>query len=518
MTPLRSKLDCFSYLSAPNSTLYQAILAVFAEARTEFQLNLRAVEIADKTKLSLSEETVVAALDQLCQWGNLEAFNDHSQAVSLQEFYRRHLYYQMTSGGVAALRAIDLFYELVQTPASLQASALAAVRDRLAELIGMAKAHEQPDQKRGSSGPFDVPKASSLLEVLFDELENLTNQAQEFFRGLQATVELRETSVDAFLNFKDRLVHYVERFLNQVVNVAGQAEAMIESVDEMMIETMLRSIALHRTVDEMEVTQERIEQVYQRLRLRWSGVVGWFVSPAGKTSQADELRALARLGIREIAAAATRLNRAASGMVDRSTDFRRLAVWFAQCPDARSAHRLWRTAFALSPARHLTITEATLIERDQTPIAASSPWSEAPPLRIAPTIRSSGRVAKSARTPRMIDNREQLQSLRQQALQETAELNAAMQQLLTPRRRMSELPQMTQQAFPLLLDLLGEALTLRGNNHETVLASSTDGSMNIRLEPTNDDSQCNVVSSWGQFSGQDFWLSIHSSNEQKAYE
>ena len=91
-------------------------------------------------------------------------------------------------------------------------SAIAAVRDRLAELIGMAKAQEDD-----TAIAFDAAKASSLMEGLFTELDNLTNRAQEFFRGLQATVELRETSVDAFLSFKDRLVHYLERFLNQVV-------------------------------------------------------------------------------------------------------------------------------------------------------------------------------------------------------------------------------------------------------------------------------------------------------------
>lgn len=149
----------------------------------------------------------------------MESFSDQSQAATLEEFYKRHLYYQMTGEGVAAMRAIDLFRERIETPASLKATALSAVRDRLAEQISLAKAQES---ERAET--FDAAKASSLLDGLFGELENLTAQAQECFRNLQATVELREITVGAFMNLKERLVHYLERFLNQVIAVSGQAE------------------------------------------------------------------------------------------------------------------------------------------------------------------------------------------------------------------------------------------------------------------------------------------------------
>ena len=105
-----SNLQCFAYINAPNAVFYSEILTVFAKARVEFQLNIRAAEVVSRLAGAHLEEDVAAALDQLCTWGNLEAFNDNSQALSLQEFYRRHLYYQLTGPGVAALRAIELFH------------------------------------------------------------------------------------------------------------------------------------------------------------------------------------------------------------------------------------------------------------------------------------------------------------------------------------------------------------------------------------------------------------------------
>ena len=509
-------ITCFAHLNAPNAELYTGILSVFARARAEFQLNLRASEVRGPLNETVGqecdEESIAAAMDQLCQWGNLEAFHDNSLALSLEDFYKRHLYYQLTGSGVAAMRAIELFRQLIDTPASLQATALAAVRDRLAELIAMAKAQERPD-----AAPFDAAKASSLLDVLFQELDSLTDQAQEFFRNLQATVELRGTSVDAFLAFKERLVHYLERFLNQVVLVAAEAEGMIESADTMMVDAMLHSIATHRTIDEMDVTSDRIADVADVLGSRWRGVAGWFVAIDGRTSQADELRGLARTGIREVAAAASRLNQRRSGATDRSADLRTLAIAFARCGSPRDAHRLWRTAFAISPARHFTVSDATLIDRDQRPIPPTTSWSDSPPLMIAPSLRKTGRVARSARLPRIVDNRSQLARLRIEAEREAEQIQQAHAALLTHgTRRISELSAMDASAFPLFLDLLGEALTLRGHEDEFVEATSTDGALAIELRSTGDGQTCHLESAWGIFHGPDFFLRIFPFDDSTA--
>lgn len=506
-----SSLTCFAHLNAPNASLYADILSTFARARSGFQLNLRAAEVRAELSEAADEETVASALDQLCQWGNLEAFHDNSQALSLEEFYKRHLYYQLTGSGVAVIRAVDLFRQLIDTPASLQATALAAVRDRLAELIAMAKAQESADL---GSQPFDAAKASSLLDGLFSQLDSLTDQAQEFFRNLQATVELRGTSVDAFLAFKERLVHYLERFLNQVVTVAAEADELIDSVDTMTVDAMLDSIARHRTIDEMEVTEARVDEVTGALLSRWQGVVGWFVAPDGRSSQADELRGLARMGIREVAAAASRLNQRRGGITDRSSDLRSLAVAFAHCHHARDAHRLWRTAFALSPARHFSVSDATLVERDQRPIAPSTSWSESPPLLISPSLRKTGRVARSARLPRIVDNREELAQLREATRVEAEQLQAARAALLTHGQvRISELETMDAAAFPMFLDLLGEALTLRGHENATIQATSTDGAMTIELTTTGDGGTCSLESAWGVFQGPDFWINVQALDE-----
>ncbi len=84
------------------------------------------------------------------------------------------------------------------------------------------------------------------------------------------------------------------------------------------------------------------------------------------------------------------LNERRAGRSDRSADFRTLARWFAEAPDDEARHRLWRAAFGLYSARHLTVDADTLAERTARPVPASTPWAEAEPLRISPQLRRTG--------------------------------------------------------------------------------------------------------------------------------
>jgi hypothetical protein len=63
--------------------------------------------------------------------------------------------------------------------------------------------------------------------------------------------------------------------------------------------------------------------------------------------------------------------------------------------DDAAAHRLWRAAFGLSPARHLSVTGDTADEWENVP--AGTPWGEAPPIRISPQLRKTGTYERRGR-------------------------------------------------------------------------------------------------------------------------
>jgi uncharacterized protein (TIGR02677 family) len=100
-------------------------------------------------------------------------------------------------------------------------------------------------------------------------------------------------------------------------------------------------------------------------RARWAGLVGWFLPDGDRPAQAELLRARARAAIPALLQAIAEVNERRLSRSDRAGDLRQLARWFAACDTDADAHRLWRAAFALAPARHLTVDHDTLSERDQ---------------------------------------------------------------------------------------------------------------------------------------------------------
>jgi len=80
-----------------------------------------------------------------------------------------------------------------------------------------------------------------------------------------------------------------------------------------------------------------------------------------------------------------------AGRSDRAADFRRLALWFAEAPKHADAHRLWRAAFGLSPARHLAL--AVIDEK----ISANTPWREAPAVPVLPKLVARGGIEPPTR-------------------------------------------------------------------------------------------------------------------------
>ena len=66
----------------------------------------------------------------------------------------------------------------------------------------------------------------------------------------------------------------------------------------------------------------------------------------------------------------------------RVTDLRTLARWFAQAGSEAEAHRLWRAAFGLSPARRLRVDADTQDVWQSVGASANTPWAAAPPLHV----------------------------------------------------------------------------------------------------------------------------------------
>ena len=503
MSDTAGRLRAFAYLNADKTPLYRAVMRVFVEAKTRFTLHLRPHEVtAALAAVELAEPVeaagVEAALAQLRDWGNLEAHPDTADVATVEEFYRPRYLFQLTPQGEAAERALAVYEDELQRRGELQRAALSDIRELLSELAALADVPE-PDEA----------KVHRTLRTLRDRFGELTSRAQAFMSSLQRTIDLQGVDVPKFLAYKETLIGYLERFIGELVVATADIGATVERIEDRDVDRLLRMAAGRDLADAIDPTPADLTAAQAGWRARWAGLRSWFIGHASAPAQAEVLRARARASIPALLLAVASIHDRRVTRSDRSTDLRTLARWFAEADSDQAAHRLWRAAFALAPARHLRVDAATLEQREARPVAPQTSWLEAPPLRIAPRLRASGRYVRRGRPNDVIDRSDEKAQLAAAAAAEARQIAAARQRLASGARlRLSDVGALDPMEFALFLDLLGDALAVKIDLDEVVEVISSDGTMHIALEPIADGRTATIVTATGRFSGRDHYLTI----------
>lgn len=206
------------------------------------------------------------------------------------------------------------------------------------------------------------------------------------------------------------------------------------------------------------------------------------------------------------------LNERRGGRSDRSADFRALARFFAQAPDDAAAHRLWRAAFALAPARHLCVDALTEDAWEQAEYPPGTPWANAQPLLISPRLRETGSYERRGSPNKAIDRAAGRRQLAERFERETAQIAQARRILATEGPvLLSELAGpdgLDPRAFRLFLSVLGDALAARRSGSATSTATSGDGTMEIRLKVVDAGRIVTVPTEDGVLSGPEHVIEI----------
>lgn len=270
--------------------------------------------------------------------------------------------------------------------------------------------------------------------------------------------------------------------------------------------------------DSLEQTNEIEAQETARWEGRWYGLRRWFLGEAGGVSQAEILRARAREAIPALLFTLQNINDQRLTRSDRFSDWQTLALWFAEAPDEKDTHRLWRAAFGMASARHLQVNQETLDRRDQADEGPRTPWMEAEPVWITPRLRANGRVTVRSQATAVVDQSREKLELAHFAADEAAQIARAQRELACGRMmRLSDFGELEPVTFYLLLDLLGEALATRTDPRQSVEAASMNGALLIRLGPAYDlESTAELVTTHGVLCGPDCEVTILYAHEAVA--
>ena len=516
----------FAHLDAPLHELYRAIMTVFRDSKQRFVVHLRPEDVADELRRAAGpaagHEQVDDALVKLEEWGNLRANPDTSRVTTVEDFYRTRYLYQLSREGEAAERALEVYDREMARRAELQAVALEDIRLRLRAL------RELPAEP-------DPAVVHSLLLELSGRLDSLAANATAFMGSLQRTIELQDVDEETFLAYKDRLISYLERFVSELVVKSHDIATTLRGIDASRAVQLLRIAARREAADAapgagppggegtgdarpgISAVPSRSaapapaehDPVAEKLRdweNRWSGLWSWFVDDGPHQSQATMLRKRARKAIPDLLGTISVLQERRAGRSDRSADFRALARWFAEAPDAADAHRLWRAAFGLSPSRHLTGAAETGAEA----VTASTSWLAAPPVVIAPRLRATGQYQRRGGPVRIRDRSAEREHLARQVRAEREQTEAARSALATAEpARLSELGVLGDGEFRLFLRLLGEALSAGPPGPDGIIRTRTsDGTMEIVLRPLDAGQAAEIITDDGVLRGPDHEIVI----------
>lgn len=494
--------DLFRHVSAEKATLYRAVMETFAAAKRQFRLHMRPDEVLAEGRwhgAAPGIEAIQAALAQLTEWGNLESQPDTARVASITDFYRARFLYRLSQGGEAVEEALMTFERILRRRAELQTIALEDIANRLQALRLLADETEP-----------DAAKVHETLRDLARVFESLAENAQAFMAGIGRSIELQQAEANAVLAYKTRLIDYLERFIGDLVGRSGGIARHLMNLSP-RIDPLLRQAAQREARDaapgDAHEQADALARGWQAWRERWSGLRRWFVASGHEPPQAELLRSKARAAIPQLLAAVAALNERRSGRSDRSADFRMLANWFAACTDDAAAHRLARAAFALAPARHLSLSTAP--DDGAADLPASTRWAEAPPLRIHPRLREYGEATPRGALPRVQTRDAERRLLALQLHEEHAQIDAARARLATGQAtRLSDLQTLDKPAFAVFLGLLGEALTAQRDPDDTVDLQSSDGLLRIALQPLAPGTQARISTPDGVFAGRDHLITI----------
>ncbi|MBL7550058.1 TIGR02677 family protein, partial [Frankia sp. AgB1.9] len=415
--------------------------------------------------------------------------------TTVADFHRARYLYQLTPAGQAAEEAIAVYEQAIGRRGALQSVALEDIASQLRALLELASA--------GHSA-LDPAKVHLLVLGLAERFTGLADNAQAFMASLRRVIDFSDGNVEAFVAYKQRLIDYINRFIADLANRGAEIATLLGQLEQVDVERLLLVVARREAADAIPDPQPGQEESAATARPedavpasaydaavdaalagwhnRWRGLRDWFLSNAGHPSQARLLRGAAVTAITQLIDTVAALNERRSGRSDRSADFRTLARWFAQAPDDAAAHRLWRAAFGLSPARHLTVTQETVAAWEEETPAPSTPWRDAPPVRISPQLRRTGSYERRGVPNRVADRAAQRRLLEEYAAAEAEQATAARGRLATDRPvLLSELDVLDRHAFRLFLSLLGDALAARLPGDDEVTTTSSDGTILIRL-------------------------------------
>lgn len=387
--------DVFSYVTAPESADYRAILGVFAGT---FFAELTPAEVVSRledTGIALPGDVVASRLDSLRGWGNLEVSASVGQVGTVADYYRRRNRYLITRLGQEVYDLVEGVLGEVDDVRDVSLGRLDALASALAALLELDAATEDP------------ARLADAVRAVFDPHRAFSAEITQFFAAInewQSRFDLDETE---FAFFSEVLVGYVGERLEALERKARPIGALLAAVAP-RVPTLLERArdGLAARVAGAGLTGLRVHSGVGSSSADWDNLAAWFRGRSGTASRVSTLSRDAVNAVRTLTQNLTRLSRSGLGSSSRRADYLRLAG-FLDAAEPGGAPRLAAAAFGLFGCRHL----GTPAGDGADPVPATTSWWDAPTARVPVSLRERGDTTNRGPTAQILDRSTQRRHL-----------------------------------------------------------------------------------------------------------
>jgi uncharacterized protein (TIGR02677 family) len=504
MDPVRVPVDMFRFTQVDRAGLYVAIMQAFNEANERLETALGVDDVRARIRSvgwldALTDDDLAEALGQLHKWQLIDRTQNHSDNYrTATEYERRNLQYSLTRKGEAAFAGVLHSMSVLASTGALQTAVLDAIADRLADLDSLM------------AGGTDRRVFTALTE-LESHLDALRGNTVQFNSELQRLLRSDGAELATFHEVKASTVVYLQEFSTDLEHRSRTIASRIRTVEAHGI-GLVRQRAL-RGAELPQLTGPDPGPAWlAHRRARWEGLRTWFLPADGDTPRVEQLHLVARRAIITLLQVLDRITESRRRSSSAVADFRELARWFTVLPAQDDLHRLWSTAFGLSSARH-----AHLAHPDPELVTSTTPWAQAPPVRVSPLLRSAGRTERFSRTGQVRDVDAIKAARAAQAQAERAELEAAWDLLDTGGPvRLSRFERLDHSVFERLLDLLGRVLVGAPDRAGNRRGTTADGRVEVVLRPPDDAAVFELTTARGTFRGPDYVIDVRAATPEHA--
>ena len=233
------------------------------------------------------------------------------RASSIEDYLKRHELWELTSVGAATLDAVAAVLGAVDESGALQRTMFRQIRSAL-------------DQLDTAIETADAAGVYLQLRDLDLAIAELAANAREFYATINRIAREERLDEHVFVRYKDQLIVYLQSFHDDLVRHRSIISDQLVRIDTDHREAMM---ALAEAGDDsIGLFGNRADWAG-----RWDGMLDWFVGGRSARTEVEALGAATTVAIRELLTLLRRLTEQSTRPVNRASELRETAAWFARC-------------------------------------------------------------------------------------------------------------------------------------------------------------------------------------------